>query len=104
MAFPTALRALDHRDFRRFWLGQLVSLVGRWMQAVAQSWLVLELTGSPLRLGIVNSLQFAPLLLLAFPAGALADRFPKHRLLLVTQLGLMAAALGLAALAWTGLV
>jgi MFS family permease len=102
MAFPAALRALEHRDFRRFWLGQVVSLVGRWMQSVAQSWLVLELTGSPLKLGIVNSLQFAPLLFLALPAGVVADRFPKRSLLVVSQAGLMLPALGLAALSWTG--
>ena len=104
MAFPTALRALEHRDFRRFWLGQVVSLIGRWMQSVAQSWLVLELTGSPLKLGIVNSLQFAPLLFLALPAGVVADRFPKRSLLVVSQAGLMLPALGLAALSWTGQV
>jgi MFS family permease len=102
MAFPTALRALQHRDFRRFWLGQIVSLVGRWMQSVAQSWLVLELTGSPLKLGIVNSLQFAPLLFLALPAGVVVDRFPKRLLLVVSQAGLMVPALALAALSWTG--
>jgi MFS family permease len=104
MAFPTALRALEHRDFRRFWLGQVVSLIGRWMQSVAQSWLVLELTGSPLKLGIVNSLQFAPLLFLALPAGVVADRFPKRSLLVVSQAGLMLPALVLAALSWTGQV
>jgi hypothetical protein len=104
MAFPTALRALGHRDFRRFWLGQVVSLMGRWMQSVAQSWLVLELTGSPLKLAIVNSLQFAPLLFLAFPAGVVADRFPKQRLLVLSQLGLTVPALALAALCWTGQV
>jgi MFS family permease len=102
MAFPTALRALQHRDFRRFWLGQVVSLVGRWMQSVAQSWLVLELTGSPLKLGIVNSLQFAPLLFLALPAGVVVDRFPKRWLLVISQAGLMVPALVLAALSWTG--
>ncbi|HEV8675251.1 MAG TPA: hypothetical protein VGX21_14470 [Methylomirabilota bacterium] len=48
MRLPAALRALEHRDFRLFWSGQLLSLVGRWMQAIGQSWLVLELTGSPL--------------------------------------------------------
>lgn len=104
MRWPTGLRALNHRDFRLFWSGQLVSLVGRWMQAVALSWLVLELTDSPLRLGIVNSLQFAPLLLLSFPAGVLADRLAKRRLLVLTQAGLMAAAFALAALSWSGRV
>lgn len=100
MRFPRALRALGHRDFRLFWSGQLVSLTGRWMQAVGQAWLVLELTGSPLKLGVVTSLQFAPLLLLSVPAGAVVDRFRKRRLLIGTQVGLMIPALALAALVW----
>jgi MFS family permease len=104
MPFPTGLRALNHRDFRVFWTGQCISLVGRWMQAIGQSWLVLELTNSPLRLGIVNSLQFAPLLLLSFPAGALADRLPKRPLLIGTQLALMFPALAIAALIWIGAI
>lgn len=102
MRLPTALRALDHRDFRLFWSGQCVSLVGRWMQSVGLSWLVLELTNSPLALGVVNSLQFAPILVLSVFAGALADRISKRRLLVGTQGGLMFTALALAALTWTG--
>lgn len=101
MRFPAGLRALNHRDFRLFWTGQLVSQVGRWMQAVGQSWLVLELTDSPLRLGIVGALQFAPILVLAFVAGAIADRFAKRRLIFLAQLGLALPAFGLAALIWT---
>jgi MFS family permease len=104
MPFPTGLRALNHRDFRLFWTGQLISLVGRWMQSVGQSWLVLDLTGSPLKLGILYSLQFAPILVLSVPAGALADRFPKRRLLVLTQVALTLPAFGLAALTWTGRV
>ena len=61
-SLPVALRAFAHRDFRLFFAGQLVSLVGTWMQSVAQSWLVLELTNSPFRLGLVGTLQFAPVL------------------------------------------
>ena len=104
MRFPTGLRALNHRDFRLFWSGQLVSLTGRWMQSVGLAWLVLELTNSPVGLGIVNALQFAPLLILAFIAGALADRFPKRRLMIVAQFGLMLPALGLAALVGSGVI
>lgn len=102
MRFPAGLRAFNHRDFRLFWTGQLISVVGRWMQAVGQSWLVLELTNSPLKLGVVGALQFAPILVLAFVAGALTDRFPKRSLVIGTQLALMLPALGLAALIWTG--
>ncbi len=100
MRFPRGLRALDHRDFRLFWSGQCVSLVGTWMQSVGQSWLVLELTDSPLRLGIIGALQFAPVLFLSFLAGAVADRFPKRALVVGTQVSLMLPAFSLAVLVW----
>ncbi|HTY79169.1 MAG TPA: MFS transporter [Candidatus Bathyarchaeia archaeon] len=102
MPWPTGLRAFRHRDFRLFWSGQLVSLVGTWMQSVGQSWVVLEITGSPLKLGTITALQFGPMLFLSFLAGALADRVRKRRLLLLTQSALMVQAFALAALAWTG--
>ncbi len=104
MRFPSGLRALNHRDFRLFWTGQLISLCGRWMQSVGQSWLVLELTNSPLKLGIVGALQFAPILVLSFVAGAIADRLPKRPLIVLTQLVLMLPAFSLAALIWSGQV
>jgi MFS family permease len=99
---PAGLRALRHRDFRRFWSAQLVSLVGTWMQSVAQAWLVLELTRSPWRLGLVGALQFAPMLALSFLAGALADRLPKRRLILASQTALFGQALALAVLVQLG--
>ena len=68
---PARLSALRHRDFRLFWSGQLVSLIGTWMQSVGQAWLVLELTGSPFQLGLVTALQFTPILLLSPVGGAL---------------------------------
>jgi MFS family permease len=102
--FPAALRALNHRDYRVFWLGQSVSVIGSWMQSVGLSWLVLELTGSPLRLGIVSALQFAPLLLFSVLAGVLIDRVPKRRIVIGTQVALMLPAFALAALTATGLV
>jgi predicted MFS family arabinose efflux permease len=101
MTFPAALRALNHRDFRLFWLGQSVSSIGSWMQSVGLSWLVLELTGSPFRLGLVSALQFGPVLLFSAVAGVVVDRTPKRRLVLATQTALMLPALVLAALAWT---
>ena len=99
---PGALRAFAIRDFRLFWAGQGVSLIGTWMQSVAQSWLVLELTNSPFRLGLVGTLQFAPMLFLSFFAGALADRLPKRRLIIASQSVLCAQALVLAALVHQG--
>jgi predicted MFS family arabinose efflux permease len=101
---PAALRAFRHRDFRLFWFGQLVSNTGSWMQAVAQAWLVLELTNSPFLLGVVGALQFAPMLVLSFFAGALADRLPKRRLVMVSQSVLFAQALLLAVLVRFGRV
>ncbi|MBI4635270.1 MAG: MFS transporter [Candidatus Rokubacteria bacterium] len=102
MRFPTGLHALNHRDFRLFWTGQLVSLIGTWMQSVAQAWLVLELTNSPFKLGLIGTLQFAPMLLFSFVAGAIADRLPKRRLIIGSQAALLVQAFVLAALTWGG--
>jgi MFS family permease len=102
MQFPTALRALNHRDFRLFWIGQSISSVGSWMQSVGLSWLVLELTNSPFRLGLVSALQFGPVLLLSAVAGVVVDRVPKRRLVLATQTALMLPAFALAGLVWAG--
>lgn len=99
-AFP----ALYHRNFRLFWTGQCVSLIGTWMQNIGQAWLVLKLTGSPLKLGVVSALQWLPVLLFAFAAGPLVDRYPKRRILLATQTTLMLLALSLATLVWSGQV
>src|SRR2546422_4340474 len=101
---PMRLGALRHRDFRLFWIGQLVSQIGTWMQSVAQAWLVLELTHSPLQLGIVSALQFTPILLLSPVGGALSDRFAKRRGLLVSPTGMQLQALVLAALVWSGYI
>jgi MFS family permease len=104
MSWPTGLRALRHRDFRVFWSGQIVSLVGTWMQRVGQAWLVLELTDSAFKLGVISALQFAPVLFFSVPAGAIVDRVPKRRLLVVTQTVLMLQAFALTALVWTARV
>jgi predicted MFS family arabinose efflux permease len=101
---PHGLRALRHRDFRVFFAGQSVALVGGWVQAVAQSWLVLQLTGSPLKLGLLNTFHFAPMLLFSLVAGAVVDRLPKRRLLVVTASAQAGQALALAALVATGVV
>jgi predicted MFS family arabinose efflux permease len=102
MTLPSGLRALSHRDFRLFWSGQLVSLIGTWMQSVAQSWLVLQLSGSPLKLGLIGTFQFAPVLMFSVVAGAIADRLPKRRLILATQSALALQAFTITALVWTG--
>ncbi|HET8532183.1 MAG TPA: MFS transporter, partial [Methylomirabilota bacterium] len=102
MALPTGLRAFRHADFRRFFAAQLVAQVGSWMQTVAQSWLVLQLTSSPLKLGLIGTLQFGPILLFSIVSGALADRLPKKRLLIFTQSVLGGQALLLGALVYAG--
>lgn len=102
MIFPTGLRALNHADFRIFFSAQLISQVGHWMQSVAQAWLVLQLTDSPLLLGLIGTLQFSPMLLFSVVSGAIADRLNKRRLLVTTQLALAGQAFALAALVWTG--
>jgi MFS family permease len=80
-----AFVALRHRNFRLFWGGQLISLIGTWMQSIGQAWLVLELTHSALMLGVVGALQFLPVLVLSLFGGVLADRLPKRTVLLFTQ-------------------
>ena len=85
--------ALRVRNFRLFWIGQVISVTGTWMQTTAQAWLVLKLTNdSPLALGTVITLQFLPVMLFALYGGVLADRLPKRRTLVITQSLLMTQA------------
>jgi MFS family permease len=99
---PT-FRALHNPNYRRYALGSLLSTTGTWMQRVAQDLLVLRLTdGSGAALGITTGLQFLPVLLMSPYAGVIADRFPKRRLLQLTQLMMAAASLILGVLAVSG--
>ena len=77
--------ALRHRNFRLYWSGQLVSLIGTWMQSVAQGWLMHRLTHSAFWLGLLGFIQFLPVMLLSLWAGAVIDRMDKRRLLYLTQ-------------------
>jgi len=96
--------ALRHRNFRLFWFGQLISLIGTWMQSIGQAWLVLELTHSAWLLGVVGALQFLPVMLLSLFGGVLADRLPKRKVLLFTQSFAMLQAVLLWALVASGQV
>jgi MFS family permease len=96
------LRAFKYRNYRLFFGGQCLSLIGTWMQSVALSWLVYRLTGSPLLLGITGFASQAPSLLLAPFTGPAADRFDRRKILLVTQVLSMVQALSLAALVLFG--
>ena len=84
--------ALRHRNFRLFYIGQTISLLGSWMQSVALSWLVLMLTNSAFYLGVVSALQALPILIFSFLGGVVADQSHKQRLLYLTQGGMMVVA------------
>ncbi|MGH2449060.1 MAG: MFS transporter, partial [Chloroflexota bacterium] len=99
-----SLPALQSRDFRLFWFGQALSLIGTWVQSVAQQWLVLKLTGSAFDLGLVTTAQFTPMLILSLVGGAVADRMPKRNLLLATQVASALLAVLLGTLVRTGQV
>jgi MFS family permease len=87
-----------------FWIGQLVSWSGTWLQTTAQAWLVLQLTTSPLALGLVTTFQFLPFMLLSLFGGVIADRFPKHRLITATQAASLLQALVFGALIATNTI
>src|SRR5262249_47782524 len=103
-ALRPALRSYDVPNYRRYFLGLLVSLSGTWMQVVAETWLVLSLTHSGVAVGVGAALQFAPMLLGGAWGGLLADRFPKRRLLIATQTAMALPALALLALTATGAI
>ncbi|MGP2439136.1 MFS transporter [Streptomyces sp. JW3] len=94
--------SLRNRNYRLFFMGQVVSNIGTWMQRIAQDWLVLSLTGSSAAVGITTALQFLPMLLFGLYGGVLVDRLRKRPTLLVTQSAMALTALFLAALTLTG--
>ncbi|MEU0738259.1 MFS transporter [Streptomyces sp. NPDC006134] len=94
--------SLKVRNYRLFFLGQVVSNIGTWMQRIAQDWLVLSLTGSSAAVGITTALQFLPMLLFGLYGGVLVDRLRKRPTLLVTQTSMALTALFLAVLTLTG--
>jgi len=95
-------RALRHRNFALFLAGQGLSLCGTWMQSLAQSWLVYRLTGSPLLLGLVGFASQAPVLAFGLFGGVVADRWPRHRLLIATQTLSLIQAVALAGFTLSG--
>src|SRR5690349_10959515 len=94
-------RALSHRNYRLFWTGAFLSNVGTWMQAVAQGWLVLQLTNSPFWLGLDAFMATSPAFVFTLLGGVFADRIDRRRLLLYTQVVAGLAALALSALVAT---
>lgn len=95
--------SLRHRNFRLYWSGQLVSLVGTWMQSVAQLWLMHRLTHSAFWLGLLGFTQFLPVMLLSLWAGAVIDRMDRRRLLVITQGAALMQAVLLATVVTAGL-
>src|SRR5262245_1089187 len=101
--WDTTFRSLRVRNYRLFASGQAVSLIGTWMQMIAQDWLTLELTdNSPTALGYVTALQFVPMLLLALYGGKLADHFDKRYLLMAANAVFALLSVGLGALVVSG--
>src|SRR5689334_2522454 len=97
-------RALGHRNYRLFFAGQSVSLIGTWLTRVATSWLVYRLTGSALLLGVVGFAGQIPTFVLAPIAGVWVDRWNRHRVLVITQVLAMVQSALLAAFALTGTI
>lgn len=99
-----ALRAFRYRNFRLYFTGQSLSLLGTWIQQVAMSWLVYRMTGSPLLLGVTAFASQAPILFFAPLGGLWADRFDRRKLLIATQLLALLQAMTMALLTYTGLI
>lgn len=95
---PRMLRSIENRNYRRYFFGQMVSVLGSWLQSVAQAWLVYRLTGSSLQLGLLVFVGQAPLLFLSPIGGLVADRYPRRWVVVGTQTSLMLLAFVLAAL------
>ncbi|MBI1822777.1 MAG: MFS transporter [Nitrospirae bacterium] len=100
--FVSTFKSLRHRNFRLFFLGQVVSLTGTWVQNIAQSWLVYQLTGSPLLLGLTGFMGQIPVFLFGLFGGVVADHFNRHRIILITQSLAMIQAFLLAGLVISG--
>ena len=104
LGLTRGFHALQVRNYRLFWIGQMISQTGSWMQRTAQDWLVLQLTHSPFALGLVTALQFLPVLLLSLIGGVITDRWPKHRLVTITQVAALLQAAVFATLVGTGAI
>ncbi len=100
----SGFHALSIRNFRLYWIGQLISLIGTWMQSTAQSWLVYQLTGSAFALGLVTTLQFLPVMLFSLFGGVIADRVHKRNLMVITQSAFLVQATVFGLLVGTGTI
>lgn len=99
---PPLTHVFRHRNYRLFFAGQLLSLMGSWMQTIGQAWLVYRLTGSPLALGLIGFLQMGPVFFLSAFGGTIADRIDRRRLIMFSQSCFLIQAASLAILSFTG--
>src|SRR3954468_23623472 len=104
MAWPRALAALNSRNYRLFFMGQIVSLVGTWMTSTASLWLIYHLSSSAFLLGVIGFATQAPIAFLSPIGGVLADRFNRLHLLMATQILSALQSLAMAALAFWGVI
>lgn len=100
--FNNPFISLRHKNFRYYWIGMSVSLIGTWMQNIAQPWLAYSLTKSPFLLSLIGTLQFTPVLFFSLFAGVIIDKFPKKQILLFTQSTSLVITFILAILVWKG--
>src|SRR4051812_35012768 len=103
-SLKAGFRALEVRNYRLFWYGQLISLTGTWMQRTAQDWLVIQLTHSPFAIGLVTVCQFLPIMLFTLVGGVVIDRLPKLPLIIATQVVLFVQAVVFTVLVATGTI
>ncbi|HKP92616.1 MAG TPA: MFS transporter, partial [Chthoniobacterales bacterium] len=104
VSWRNTFAAFQHRNYRLYFSGQLVSLIGTWMTNTAQGWLVYQLTGSKALLGVVAAAGIAPMLVFSTLGGWAADRFPKRSVLVCTQVAMMILAFIFAGLVWSNLI
>lgn len=102
--WPRAIRSFQNKNFRSYWSGQVISQIGTWMQIVAQSWVVYDLTDSPLMLGLVNFAALLPVLPISLLAGVLSDRFPRRNIIIMSESILMLQAIIMAGLIWFNII
>src|SRR5512137_551725 len=104
LRLPATFRAFHHRNYLLWFVGQGISLVGTWMQTMAQQVLVYRLTGSAASLGIISFIGLIPLIPLSLWGGSIIDRFPRRMIILLTQVVMLVQAMLLAFLTWSGTV
>ncbi|KRM55402.1 MFS transporter [Lacticaseibacillus sharpeae] len=102
--FSNTFSSLKVPNFRYFWLGQCVSVMGTWIQRTAQTWLVYQMTKSALLVGILAACQFLPILMFTLVAGTLIDRYPKRRILIITQAGFLLLGVIMTTIVYLGIV